>query len=109
MIHLQALRQQRVLRDHHVLVVVLRKMRVQAIARFAGSAVADAVRQDEIEATSVEQLALAEQDSGESVHQKAAPRTAGGVQDEHRVADPALSVAVRDTDRRVMQSDRKST
>ena len=104
MIHLQALCQQRVLRHHHVVIVVLRKVRVQAVAWFARSAVADAVRQDEVVAAGIERLALAEQHPGEPVHQKALCRTAGGVQDEHRVVDPALGIAVRSPESHVMQS-----
>ena len=61
------------LRAHHVVVGVLRKPRVQAVARLARLAVADAVRQDDEISRGVEQLARPEQLAAEGLREKPAP------------------------------------
>ena len=60
MIDLQPKGEHCILRGHHVLIVILRKVRVQPVAGSAGLSVTDAVRQyDEIPGR-VEQLSLPE-------------------------------------------------
>ena len=70
MVHLQPVDEQRVLRADHVVVGVLGKARVQAVARLARLSVADAVRQDDEVARRVEQLAGAEQLAAERLRQE---------------------------------------
>ena len=69
-VHLQPVDQHGVLRAHHVVVGVFRKPRVQAVARLARFAVADAVGQDDEVARGVEQLAGAEQLAAEGLRQE---------------------------------------
>ena len=61
MIHAEAFGEQPMFRLDHVAIAVVRKSRVQAVARLARLAVADAVGQDDEEAADVEQLIRAEE------------------------------------------------
>src|SRR5439155_15690569 len=94
----------RVLRANHVVVRVLRKARVQAVARLARLPVADAVGQDDEVARGVEELTGAEELAAKGPRQKARARAAGAVKNEHGVADDARRVAPRRADRPVVQS-----
>ena len=62
----EVLRQQPVLRRHHVVVVVAREIHPQAVARPAGGAVADAVGQHDEVLARVERAAGAEERLGEA-------------------------------------------
>lgn len=57
MIDTEAVRQQVVLRQYHVVIVVSRKVRVQTIARLARPSVADVVGKDDEVAVGVKKLA----------------------------------------------------
>ncbi len=95
MIHLQPERDQRILCGHHILIVVLRKVRVQPVAGSAGLSVTDAVRQNDEISGRVEQPSFPEQNTAELIRQEIAPRSARAVQDEHRIVDAPMRVAVR--------------
>ena len=71
-IDFQAFGEQLVLRPHHVAVAVLGEAHVQAVARAAGFAVADAVGEDDEVGRGVEELAGAEELAGELLAEKAA-------------------------------------
>src|SRR5262249_42036712 len=70
-------------------------VRAQPVARLAGLAVADAVRQDDVVARCIQELARAEQNAAKSVGEKLRARAAGAVKHQHRVADDAALVALR--------------
>jgi len=55
-IHTEAFRQQPVLSQNHVVVIVLREMRVQAVARLRRFPVTNAVRKNDELATRVQEL-----------------------------------------------------
>ena len=87
----------------HVVVVVLRKVRVQPVARLARAAVTDAVRQHDPVARRVERRAGAIELVGELRAHELAAGAAGAVQDEHGIHDRALRVALRPAERQVVQ------
>ena len=80
MIHAEALLQQALLREHHIVVIVLRKFCAQAIAGFAGLPVADAVGQHDVVALGIQRLAGAEQHIGKDGPHQAFARATGAVQ-----------------------------
>lgn len=86
MLHTQALGQQPVLRLHHVIVVVARELRAQAVGGPGGLPGAEGVGQDEVVAAHVERLARPEQLVGEVLGKHARARAGGAVQDQHRLA-----------------------
>ncbi len=94
------------LRAHHVVVGVFRETRVQAVARLARLAVTDAVGQDDEVPRGVERLSGAEQLAAERRATESLHRSAGAVQNHHRVAHDAARVAPRRADRPVMQLQR---
>src|ERR1700685_371157 len=104
MIDVQVLGQQSVLRAHHVLIVVLREVSMQAVARLARGAVPDGVREDDVVARRIEQLSLAEQHPGEPRREKAAARAAGTVEEQHGVRYTAMLVATGLAQGREMQA-----
>src|SRR5262249_17865048 len=86
-----------------------REASVQPVARLSRLAVAEAVRQDEVVARRVERLPLAKQLAREHrtacllAHQALA-FSGGAVEDEHRVANDALVVALRLAERAVVEA-----
>ena len=104
---MQAVGQQEVLRADHVVVVVVREPRVQAVARLARLAVADAVGKDDEVLRGVEQLSGAEQLAAECARQEPCARAAGAVHDHDGVLDHARGVTVRRADRAVVQCHRR--
>ena len=82
------------------------KPRVQAVARLARFAVADAVGQDDEVARRIEHLARAEQLAAEGTRQEARAGSAGAVQDQDRIAHDARGVAPRRAERSVVQFQR---
>ena len=89
MVDVQALRHQRVLRRDHVVIVVMRKLRVQPVARLRRFSVADAVGKDDEIFRGIEQSARHEQHAGKLRAQELMPVAAGAVQDQHRIVDVA--------------------
>jgi hypothetical protein len=65
MVDTQALRQQFVLRQHHIVIIVLRKMHAHAVAWLARFSMADVVGNDDEIAAGIQGLAGAEQYVGE--------------------------------------------
>jgi len=80
MIHTKALLQQTLLREHHIIVIVLRKFCAQTIAGFARFSVADAVGQHDVIALGIQRLAWAEQHIGKDRTHQAFARATGAVQ-----------------------------
>jgi hypothetical protein len=64
----------------------------------------DPVRQDQVPAGRVQELAGPEENAGEILRQELRPGAAGAVQDEGRVGDPAGRVTPRSPDRPVVDS-----
>jgi hypothetical protein len=89
-----------VLREHHVVVVVARELRAQAVGRLRGVAGADRVGKDEEVLRRVERLPRAEQLAREWRRQHADSRPGRAVQDEHRLAGRRTNGRVVDSQRR---------
>src|ERR1041385_7707691 len=90
MIHLQAVDEQPVLGVDHVEITVMRKPRMQAVARFAGFSMADAVRQNEKIFFSIEKLAAPEKFAGKFRPQKLCPGPRGPMQNQNGVASDTV-------------------
>ncbi len=104
MVHMQALCHQQVLRQHHVVIVVMREFRVQPVARLGGFAVADAVGQDDVVLADVEKATRHEQHAGELWPDELMPVAAGAVHHDHRIGDAAVAIlAMRRAQGRVVQ------
>src|SRR5882724_391522 len=103
MVHAQALREQTVLQLDHVVVFVMRKAHVQAVARLAGFAMAYVVRKDDEVLRRVKDLAGAEDYAAEIGSQKLPAGATGAVQNEHRIANFAAGIFLRRAQRVVMQ------
>src|SRR5438132_9441316 len=88
-----------VLQLDHVVVVVMWKLPLKAVARFARIAVTNVVGNDDEVSARVEQSAGLEQHVREMVVDKLLRRTAGAVKDQHRISRP------RCTKGRVMDSN----
>src|SRR5271156_4416032 len=82
-----------VLRGGHVVVFVLGKVGVHAVAGLAGFSVADVVGGDDVVAGDVEELAGTVEDAGELRGEKISTPAAGAVEDEHGVGVAAGGVA----------------
>ena len=104
MVHFQSLRQQQVLRAHHVGIAVVREMRAQAIAWLAGLAVPDAIGQHDEVARRIEGLPGAEELACEFRTHETAARAAGPVHDEHGVAHDAVGIGLRMPEGAVMNA-----
>src|ERR1700722_1550997 len=83
MIDVQSFLQQLALCRHHVVVVVLRKARVHAIARLARFSVTDIVRKDNEIAVRVEQLTGAKQHVRKLWSKELPPGAAGAVKNQN--------------------------
>ena len=85
-----------------VLIAVMGELGAQAVARLAGAAAADTVRQDDEVLRRVERLAGGEQLVGKRGHQPGLAAGARAVEQDHRIGDVAGRVALRRSQRRVM-------
>jgi hypothetical protein len=103
-IDLQAFGEKSVLRGDHVLIAIARETGPQAVAGLARSAVTDAVRQDEIVAVGVEGLPCAKQLPRELGPQELLTATRGAMEDQHRIAHGTLTVALRRSQRSVVDA-----
>src|SRR5271154_4196951 len=83
------------LRRHHVVVVILRKVRVHTVAGLAGFSVTDVIRQNDVVAGDIEELSRAKQHAGELRREELFAGPAGAVQKQHGVCDSAVRVAHR--------------
>jgi hypothetical protein len=104
MVHAQALGEQTVLRIDHVRVTVLRKSRLEPIARLRGFSVTDAVGQHDEVFRRVEELARAEQLAGEFRAQELRAGSTRAVPYPHGVAHDAFGVLLRLAERTVVQA-----
>src|ERR1700675_156034 len=93
MVDAQSFLQQFALRRHHVVVVVLGKAGVHAIARLARFSVTDVVRKDYEIAARVEQLTGAKQHVGKLRSKELPAGAAGTVKDEHGIGHFPFSIA----------------
>jgi len=98
-------RHQEVLQRHHVGVSILREPHAKPVARLARLAVSEVVRQNDEVLLRVEQLALAEQPAGIALREKGAAGAARSVQDQDGVADHAVGILPRCTQRAVVDPD----
>ena len=89
MIHAEFLCQQFVLRGNHVVIRVMRKLRMQTITWFARTAMSDAVRQDDEITRRVQELSRPKQNVRKLRRKKLRARAAGAVSNQHRVAHDA--------------------
>src|ERR1700694_2715197 len=85
MVHSQSLFDQLVLQRDHICVVILRKVRMHAIARLTRFSVANIVRNDEEVLARIKQLSRLEEHVGKYRTQELAPAAAGAVKDENSV------------------------
>src|SRR5215472_896699 len=92
-IHIKAFRQQLVLSQNHVVVIVLREMRVQAVARLRRFLVTDAVRKNDEVATRVQELPGTEELSRKLRLEELLARAARAVKNQHRIRNAPLRVA----------------
>ena len=105
MVHLQSLREKNLRRANHVRIIVVRKFRAQAVARFRGfsEARAELVGENQIIFRRIEQLAGAEEHARERRNEPHAAGAIGAVQNQHGVGDAPARVALRRAERRVVQ------
>jgi len=89
----------------HVVIVVVRKVRMHAVARLRRFPVPDAIHKNQVVARRVEHLARIEEFVGKIWRKKLAPASTRAVQDQHCVRRPPLSVGRRLAERRVVQPD----
>ena len=104
MINTHPLREQVVLRAHHVVIVVLRKVRVQHIARLARLPVTHIVGKDDVVAVDVEGLTRSVQNIGELRLQELPPRSSCAMQKQHSIRDVSIRIAHRLAERQVMHA-----
>ena len=97
MVHAQSLFQQLVLRRDHVVIVILRKMSVHAVARLAGFSVADVIRQNDVIARDIKELPRPKKHTPELRSQELSAGTRGAVQKQHGIGNSAVRVAYRST------------
>src|SRR6266567_4117540 len=105
MVYAQAFLEQLVLRGDHVVVVVLRKVGVHAVARLARFSMTDVVGKDDEIATGVEELAGTEEDVGKLRSEKLVSRTAGAVQDQDGVRHFSVGIALGLAEGQVVQAE----
>src|SRR5271157_3756614 len=104
MIYAQPFADEPVVRGGHVVIIVLRKMRVQAIAGLGRFSVADAVGKNNEVARRIEKLAWTKKYGGELRREKLLPSAAGSVKNEHRVGRAPSFILHRPAQSRVMQA-----
>ena len=95
MIDVEALDQHGVLGRDHVVIVVVREVHTQSVGRLARFAVADVVRQDDVEPCDVEGLAGPEEHVGKDRVEKRVRIATGSMQKQDGVIGVPGCVAVR--------------
>src|ERR1700751_1390892 len=85
MVHGETPLEEFVLRGDHVVIVVLRKVGVEAVAGLAGLSVADVVGKDDEVAGGIEKLTGTEEDVGKLRGEELASGAAGAVKDQDGV------------------------
>ena len=95
MIDVEALNQHGVLRGHHVVIVVLRKVHAQTVGRFARFAVADVVRKNDVELRDIEGLAGAKEHVGKHGIKQGMGITARAMEQQDCVISVAGCILVR--------------
>src|SRR6266702_683715 len=103
-IDVEAFGNQAKMRRDHVVVVILREARVEAVAGLRGFSVADAVGKNDEIARRVEKLAGTEELSCELRLKELPPGAAGAAKDQDGVRDPSLRVAGGFPERHVVQA-----
>ncbi len=109
MVDVETLLEHKSLRSDHVVVVVSREVRVEAVGGLRGLAVADVVGKDEEVFGDVERLAGAEEDVGEDGAQQRARVAAGAVEEQDGVVRVAGGIRVRGAEREVMKMERRES
>ena len=102
MVDVQAIDHQAVFSVHHVGVLVVREFGMQSPARATGLPVADVVGQDHVKLRHVQRLARPKQLARKDVAHELRAAAGGAVHDEHRVANHAVSIPLRNTERPVV-------
>src|SRR5581483_983396 len=95
MVDLQSVGEQQMLRSNHVLVVIVREVRVHAVAGLARSTVTDSVGQNDVVLRRVEQLSWPEQIPGELLAYELLSGAGRAVQDQHCIHNTSVSVELR--------------
>ncbi len=103
MIDVEAVHQHGVLGGDHVVIVVLREVHAQAIGRLARFAVADVVGKNDVEPGDVEGLAGPEEHVGKDRVKKRMRVPPSSVQQQDRVIGMAGCIAMRLTQREVVE------
>ncbi len=105
MIHLQSLGKKNLRRAHHVRIIVVRKLRAQAVARLGGfsQARAELIRKNEVVLRRVQQLAGPEEHARKRGDQEHAAGAVRAMKNQHGIRDAAVCVPLRRADRRVVQ------
>ena len=93
MVHAEPFGEQAMVRGDHVIVVVLRKMRVQAVAGLRRFSVADTIWKNDVIARRVEKLSRAEELAGKNGCEELMAGATGAVKNQNRVGDAALRIA----------------
>src|SRR5260370_73931 len=91
------------MRRHHVVIVVLRKFRVQPVARLRRFPVPNPIRQNDVVLRRIQQLPRPKQFPRKLRLQKLRTRPARPMQNHHRIRHPPLCVARRFAERSVVQ------
>ena len=102
---MKAFEEHLVLRADHVVVVVVREVHLQAVGGLGAIALADVVGEDEEVPGDVERLAGTEEDVGEDGVQQRVALATGAVQQKDGVIHVAGGIAMRSTEREVVESE----
>src|SRR6185312_13533305 len=92
-------------RTHHIVVIVLRKMRAQAIARLAGFPVADIIGKDDEVPVRVQKLSGSKKKPGEDWPEKTPAAAARPVKNEYCVLDAARRIFLGLAERGVVHAE----
>ena len=104
MVDAQAFGEEAVLGFDHVAIAVFGKFGVKAVAGFAGFAVADAIRENQVIVSGVEELAFAEKFAGKFRAEEIAAVPGCAVEDQDGVANDSFVVTARCSQGAVMDS-----
>ena len=99
MVHAQPLFQQLVLRSNHIVIVILRKTSVHAVARLARLSVTDVIRQNDVIGRDIQKLPGPNRTPANWGMQKLAAGTSGSVQEQDGIGNFAVRVADREYQR----------
>ena len=103
MIDMKAIDQHSVLRGDHVAVVIVREAHAQAVRWLTRFAMSDVIRKNNVKLRDVERLARTEENARENRIEQRIRAPAGAMEKQNRIVGVAVRIAVRATQRKVVQ------